>query len=52
MNLFAYTKQLADQIAFYDSIANIDYTNNLVTNPFRQPVNITIIWVDGKENSD
>ena len=51
MNLFAYTKQLADQIAFYDSIANIDYTRP-VTNPFAQPVNITIIWVDGEEKNN
>ena len=48
MNLFAYTKQLADQIAFYDSIANIDYKNP-ITNPFAQPLNITIIWVDKDE---
>ncbi len=49
MNLLAYTKKLAEQIAYYDSLAKGDFWNNHISNPFTQPVNITIIWVDEKD---
>ncbi len=49
MNLLAYTKKLAEQIAFYDSLTKRDFSNLYFTNPFTQPVNITIIWVDEKD---
>ncbi len=50
MNLFAYTKKLAEQIAYYDALAKNSVLN--MTNPFTQPVNITIIWVDEKDEFD
>ncbi len=50
MNLFAYTKKLAEQIAYYDAIAKNDMLNPHISNPFTQPINITIIWVDEKDN--
>ena len=51
MNLFAYTKQLADKIAFYDAFAKGEMSDNPMSNPFNQPVNITIIWVDGEADN-
>lgn len=44
MKFLEYTKQLAQQIAYYDTI-----TKNKI-NPFNKPVQITIVWVDEKEN--
>ena len=49
MNLLAYTKKLAEQIAYYDALTKQDRVNPYFTNPFTQPVNITIIWVDEKD---
>ncbi len=46
MNLLAYTKKLAEQIAYYDELAKRDYFSIKATNPFIQPINITIIWVE------
>lgn len=45
INLLAYTKKLSEQIAYYDSLAKREF----VSNPFSKPLNITIIWVDEKE---
>ena len=50
MNLFAYTKKLAEQIIYYDALAKNSVFNPQMTNPFTQPVNITIIWVDEKDD--
>ena len=49
MNLFAYTKQLAERIAYYDAFAKGEFSDIYATNPFVQPINITIIWVDKEE---
>lgn len=50
MNLLAYTKKLSEQIAHYDALAKGDAINNIrFTNPFTQPINITIVWVDEKD---
>jgi len=48
-NLFEYTKRLSEQIAYYDAIAKGEFFESRFTNPFTQPVNITIIWIDGDE---
>ena len=47
MNLLAYTKKLYEQIAYYDALTKNRFSN--ITNPFFKPLNITIIWVDEKE---
>ena len=51
-NLFEYTKRLAEQIAYYDSVANGEFLESRFTNPFAQPINITIIWIDGDEEEN
>ena len=48
-NLFEYTKKLSEQIAYYDAIARGEFSNPHTTNPFTQPINITIIWIDDKD---
>ena len=47
--LFEYTKKLSEQIAYYDAIARGEFSNPHTTNPFTQPINITIIWIDDKD---
>ncbi len=49
MNLFAYTKKLSEKIAYYDALTKKDLFNSQVTNPFTQPINVTIIWIDEKD---
>ena len=44
MKFLDYTKQLAQQIAYYDTITKNTF------NPFRQPVQVTIIWIDEEED--
>ncbi len=51
MNLFAYTRQLYEKIAFYDAVAKGELSDNPMSNPFNQPINITIIWVDGEKDN-
>lgn len=48
-NLFEYTKRLSEQIAYYDALANSEFSESRFTNPFAQPINITIIWIDESE---
>ncbi|MBQ8168167.1 hypothetical protein IJZ97_01965 [bacterium] len=48
-NLFEYTKKLSEQIAYYDAIAKGEFLDSYMPNPFAQPINITIIWIDEKE---
>ena len=52
MNLLDYTKKLSEKIKFYDSIAQNTFSG--MTNPFAQPINITIVWVeeDCRNNDD
>ncbi len=50
MNLLAYTKKLYEKINEYDKIAKNPYTQKGLDNPFRKPENITIIWVDKKDD--
>lgn len=49
MNLFAYTKKLSEKIAYYDALTKKDIFDHYASNPFSQPINITIIWVDEKD---
>ena len=49
MNLQNYTKKLYEKINAYDKIAKNPYTEKGVKNPFCKPQNVTIIWVDKKE---
>ncbi len=49
MNLLAYTRRLAEKIAYYDWLAKNNKFDNYSSNPFNHPVNITIIWVDDNE---
>ena len=44
MNLFEYTKKLSEKIKFYDDIAKTPYFG--MKNPFAEPVNITVIWIE------
>lgn len=44
MNLFDYTKTLADKIKFYDSLAQNPFFD--IKNPFAEPVSLTIIWIE------
>lgn len=50
MNLLAYTKKLYEQINMYDKIAKNPYLNKGPDNPFYQPKDITIIWIDKKDD--
>lgn len=50
MNLLSYTQKIAEKINFYDEIAKSALSNFNLTNPFahsNDPVNITIIWIEG-----
>ena len=51
-NLFEYTKRLSEQIAYYDALAKGEFSESRFTNPFAQPINITIIWIDGDEEEN
>lgn len=51
MNLLAYTKKLYEKINSYDKFAKNHYFAKDFTNPFAKPQNITIIWVDKKDDS-
>ena len=48
MTLLEYTKKLSEKIRFYDTITQ----NPLFGfgNPFAKPVNITIVWIDEKDD--
>ncbi len=48
--LFEYTKRLSEQIAYYDAIAKGEFLNSRITNPFAQPINVTIIWIEDNED--
>ncbi len=50
MNLLAYTKKLYEKINTFDKIAKNPYLNKGTTNPFYKPQNVTIIWVDKKDD--
>ncbi len=52
MNLLAYTKKLYEKINAYDKIAKNPYTEKGSQNPFCKPQNITVIWIDKKDNSN
>lgn len=47
MNLFDYTKILAEKIRFYDSIAKNPFFD--IKNPFAQPITLTIVWVEDEK---
>lgn len=56
MNLLSYTRKIAEKINFYDEIAKNALSDFAIANPFipqppQQPVNITIIWIDGENES-
>lgn len=44
MNLFDYTQKIAEKIRFYDTLAQNPFFD--VKNPFEEPINITIIWIE------
>jgi len=52
MNLLSYTKKIAEKINFYDEIAKASLSDYNIFNPFvkNQPLNITIIWIDEKND--
>lgn len=52
MNLLDYTKKLSEKIKFYDSIAQNTFSGIRMTNPFAQPINITIVWVEDDCRND
>lgn len=49
MNLLAYTKKLYEKIRFYDSVLKNKNFDDDYGNPFREPLNITIIWFDNDD---
>ena len=49
MNLLAYTKKLYEKILFYDSVLKNKNFDDDYGNPFREPLNITIIWFDNDD---
>lgn len=51
MNLLAYTKKLYEKIYAFDKIAKNPYLEKGPTNPFLRPKNVTIIWVDKKDDN-
>ena len=51
MNLLSCTKKIAEKINFYDEIAKNSLSEFNMFNPFAsQPLNITIIWIDGDDD--
>lgn len=52
MNLLAYTKQLSEKIMYYDKLTKNHYINFSMTNPFTQPVNLTVVWVENCNEKD
>lgn len=52
MNLLHYTKKLYEKINNYDKMAQNPYLNREPRNPFLKPENITIIWIEKKDDSD
>ncbi len=56
MNLLSYTKKLSDQIRYYDIMTRNNFLNPNIINPFRktfkEPVNLTIIWVENDDNTN
>lgn len=50
MNLLNYTKKLYDRINAFDKIAKNPYLNKGPKNPFYKPQNVTIIWVENKDD--
>lgn len=46
INLLAYTKKLSEKIAYYDALAKREF----ISNPFAKLLEITIIWVDEKDD--
>ena len=51
MNLLSYTKKLAEKINFYDEIVKSSLSDFNLSNPFAAPVNITVIWIDGDDET-
>lgn len=49
-NFFKYTKKLTEYVTYYDALANGEFAESSITNPFTQPINITIIWVDENDS--
>lgn len=52
MNLLAYTKKLYEKIRFYDSVLKNKNFDDDYGNPFREPLNITIIWFDNDDEDN
>lgn len=50
MNLLAYTKKLYEKINKYDKLAKNPYMDKGPMNPFYKPRNVTIVWVDKKDD--
>lgn len=50
MNLLAYTKKLYEKINAYDKLAKNHYMDKGPLNPFYKPRNVTIVWVDKKDD--
>jgi len=51
MNLLNYTKKLYEKIKFYDKITRKS-PDKYLSNPFARPVNLTVIWVENRENQN
>ncbi len=45
MNLLNYTKKLSEKISYYDRLTR-EAKKFSMSNPFAQPANLTVIWVE------
>lgn len=52
MNLLNYTKKLYEKINAYDKMAKNPYLDKGPKNPFCQPQNLTVIWVEEKKDDN
>ena len=50
MNLFTYTKKLAEKIKYYDNLTKNLKLNFSLNNPFKPNTEMLVIWVENNSN--
>lgn len=52
MNLFTYTKKLAQKIKYYDRLANEIKLDFSINNPFKPKTEMIVVWVENSPKLD
>ena len=52
MNLFTYTKKLAEKIKYYDNLTKNLKLNFSLNNPFKPNTEMLVIWVENSYDRD